>query len=164
MRHTDLIFLHHFHKIHHHFCNIDLSHIQGPILRHQFTDIFIQYALIWFLFKFTQCHDCFLDHADIIFCNAADCFSDQFFIPFGQSSHHSHIDPYNLAILDLYISRVGICMKETVFHHLFDIIIDQLDPDLFQIVSACQKFLFIIDRRPFDVFHDQHMHGCIFLI
>ena len=39
-------------------------------------------------------------------------------------------------------------MEETVFHHLFDIIIDQLDPDLFQIVSACQKFLFIIDRRP----------------
>ena len=34
-------------------------------------------------------------------------------------------------------------MEETVVHHLFDIIIDQLDPDLFQIVSACQKFLFI---------------------
>ena len=81
-----------------------------------------------------------------------------------QTAHHSHIDPDDLAIPDLYITGMGICMKEAVIHDLLDIVINQFASDLFQVVSVLNQCIFVIDPESVDVLHDKHIDRCILLV
>ena len=65
---------------------------------------------------------------------------------------------------DHYISRMGICVEEAVIHYLLDEVVYEFAANLVQVVASCQEGFFVINGNAVDVFHDQHMHGCIFLI
>ena len=164
MRHRNFIFLHHFHQILHNFRNIDITHINRSIFCHQIIDIFIQLALIRLSTELAKCHHRFLDQTDVILCHTFDCIADLFPVTLGKSSHHSHIDPDNLSILDPHVSRMWIRMEKAILHHLFDEIIHIFRSDLIKIITIGQKRSLVIDSKTVNIFHHKNMRRNILTV
>ena len=57
-----------------------------------------------------------------------------------------------------------ICMKKSVVHHLFNVVIDKFAADLLKVISLFLQPLLIVYRTSIDVFHNKYMDSRILLI
>ena len=157
VRHHDLILLHDLHQVHHHLCHINISHIRSTVFLHKSADILIKLAGIRLSLKISQSQNRILNLADVVHGNTFYGFADQLTVMLCEPSHHSHVNPDDLSFLDPHISRMGICMEETIFHHLLDKIVHIFRSDLIEIISIRQKICPVIDRKAVNIFHHQNM-------
>ena len=89
--------------------------------------------------------------------NAFDSPDHDFPVAVSQSSHHSHVNPDNFAICDLYVPGMRIGMKKAIFHHLLDKAVYEFLSDLIEVIATRPERSDIIDRTAFYVFHHQNM-------
>ena len=164
VRHHDLIFFHDLHQVHHHFSHINGPHIRSTVFLHKSADILIKLAGIRFAFKLPKSQDCILDLADVVHGNPFNSFCDQLTIVLCKPSHHSHIDPDNLSILDPHVSRMWIRMEKAILHHLFDEIIHIFRSDLIKIITIGQKRSLVIDSKTVNIFHHKNMRRNILTV
>src|SRR5699024_7796398 len=116
VRHFYLIILHNIHQVSHDFCHIDLPHVHAAVFHEKPVDILIQHSLIRTLFEFPDAEHCLLNQTYIPQSYALHSFSDHLPIMLCEPAHHSHIDPDDLSIPDLYVSRMRVRMEEPVIH------------------------------------------------
>ena len=123
VRHHDLVFLHDLHQIHHDLRHIDISHIRSTIFLHQIPGYPHRACCESGLpLNLTKSQNCILDLSDIVqwpplphaWLRSAHGHA------LREPSHHSHIDPDDLAALDPHIARMGIRMEKAILHHLLD--------------------------------------------
>ena len=55
-------------------------------------------------------------------------------------------------------------MEKAILDHLLDKVVHKLASDLIQVIAVLQKFFFIVNRDPVNIFHDQYMRRRIFPI
>ena len=55
-------------------------------------------------------------------------------------------------------------MEKAILDHLLDEVVHKFASDFIQVIAVLQKFFFIVDRDPVNIFHDQYMRRCIFSI
>ena len=141
------------------FYDIDFAQICGAVFRHKVSDVCVKAALIGFPLEFSKCQHCILDFSNIIQCHSFDSLPDQLAVTFIQPSHHSHVDPHDLAALDHHISRMGICVEKAVVHNLLDKIIYKFAADLIKVIAACEKLFLMVDGNTINIFHNKDA-GC----
>ena len=159
MGHDNLVLLHYVHQICKEFYDIDFAKICSAVFRHKVADVCVKTALIGFPLEFSKCQHCILNFSNVIQCHPFDSLPDQLPVTIIQPSHHSHVDPHDLASLDHHISRMGICVEKAVVHNLLDKIIYKFAADLIKVIAACEKLFLMVDGNTINVFHNKDA-GC----
>ena len=151
-----MILFHDLHQFHQDLGNVDILHLHLAVLGHKHAQIVIQTCPVRLAPELADCHNSILDLTDITGGDALDRLLEQGPVMLAHPSHHTHIDPDDLAVPDPQIAGMGIRMEKAVIQNLMNIIVDKFRTDLIQIITVFQELFLVIDLNAIDIFHDKN--------